>query len=202
MAEKYLNNNFIENNFVIGICPAGGWASKKCDPEKFAEIANALIKKYNAKIFIVWGKSDEEDAFKIHSLLEEKSIIAPETTIQELAAMIARCKILIANDSGPMHIATAVGTPVLALFGPTNPYMHGPFGDKNEWIHLDELECIECNLLVCPRKHECFRDLPVEKVLDKVELLISKNNIVIPSHELYAWERSAILLLHLLYSKF
>ncbi|MBI5730930.1 MAG: glycosyltransferase family 9 protein [Ignavibacteriales bacterium] len=182
VAEKYLNNNFIENNFVIGICPTGGWVSKKCDPEKFAEIADALIKKFNAKIFIIWGKSDEEDAFKIHSLLGEKSSIAPETTIQELAAMIARCKILISNDSGPMHIAAAVGTPVLGLFGPTNPYMHGPFGDKNEWIRLDELDCIECNLLVCPRKHECFRDLPVEKVLGKVELLISKNNIVIPSH--------------------
>jgi len=182
IAEKYFSNNFIENDFVFGICPTGGWASKKCDPEKFAEIAKVLINKFNAKIFIIWGKSDKEDAFKIHSLLGEKSFIAPETTIQELAAMIARCKILIANDSGPMHIASAVGTPILGLFGPTNPYRHGPFGDKNEWIRLDELECIECNLLVCPRKHECFRDLPVEKVLSKVESIISKNNIVIPSH--------------------
>ena len=181
-AEKYVRDNLIENNFVIGICPTGGWASKKCDPEKFAEIANALIKKYNAKIFIIWGKSDEEDALKIHSLLGGKSIIASETSIQELAALISRCEILIANDSGPMHIASAVGTPVLGLFGPTNPYMHGPYGDKNEWIRLDELECIECNLLVCPRKHECFRDLPVDRVLHKVESLISKNNLVIPTH--------------------
>ncbi len=181
-AEKYFRDNFIENNFVIGICPTGGWTSKKCDPEKFAEIANALIKKYNAKIFIIWGKSDEGDANKIHSMIDNNSFIAPETSIQELAAMISRCKILIANDSGPMHIASAVGTPVLGLFGPTNPYMHGPYGDKNEWIRMDELECIECNLLICPRKHECFRDLPVEKVLSKVESLISKNNIVIPIH--------------------
>ena len=181
-AEKYFSYNFIENNFVIGICPTGGWASKKCDPNKFAEIANALINKFNAKIFIIWGKSDEEDAFKIHSLLDEKSIIAPETTIQELAAMISRCKILISNDSGPMHISTAVGTPVLSLHGPTSPLMQGPYGDMHEWIQLSNLDCIECNLLVCPRKHECFRDLPVEKVLGKIESLISKNNIVIPSH--------------------
>jgi len=182
VAEKYLRDSFIENNFVVGICPTGGWASKKCDPIKFVEIANVLVNKFNAKIFILWGKSDEADALKIHSLLGDKSIIAPETTIQELAAMIARCKILIANDSGPMHIATSVGTPVLGLFGPTNPHMQGPFGEKNEWVRLDELECIECNLLVCPRKHECFRDLPVEKILGKVESLLVKNNIVIPSH--------------------
>jgi len=182
MADKYFKKNFLENDFVVGICPTGGWKSKKCDPEKFAEISNALIKEYNAKIFIIWGKSDEADANKIRSLIGSKSFIAPETSIQELAALISHCKILIANDSGPMHIASAVGIPVLGLFGPTNPYMHGPFGDKNEWIRLDELECIECNLLVCPRKHECFRDLPVEKVLHKVGSLISKNNIVIPVH--------------------
>jgi lipopolysaccharide heptosyltransferase II len=177
VAEKYLNKNFIENNFVIGICPTGGWASKKCDPEKFAEIANALMDKFNAKIFIIWGKSDEEDAFKIHSLLGEKSFIAPETTIQELAAMISRCKILIANDSGPMHIATAVGTPVLGLFGPTNPYTHGPFGEKNDWIRLDDLDCIECNLLECPKNHECFKNIPVGLVIDKVSNLIQKNRL-------------------------
>ena len=176
-AEKYFRNNFIENDFVVGICPTGGWASKKCDPEKFAEIANALIEKYKAKIFIIWGKSDEEDAFKIHSMLGEKSVIAPGTTIQELAAMIARCKILIANDSGPMHIATAVGTPVLGLFGPTNPYMHGPLGEKNEWIRLDELECIECNLLECPRNHECFKNIPLQLVIDKITNLINKNKL-------------------------
>ncbi len=182
VAEKYLRDSFIENNFVIGICPTGGWASKKCDPKKFVEIANALINKFNAKIFILWGKSDEADSLKIHSLLGDKSIIAPETTIQELAAMIARCKILIANDSGPMHISTAVGTPVLGLFGPTSPHMQGPFGEKNEWVRLDELDCIECNLLACPRNHECFRDLPVEKITAKVESLLVKNNIKIPSN--------------------
>ena len=182
VAEKYLRDSFIENNFVVGICPTGGWASKKCEPEKFAEIAEALIKKFNAKIFIIWGKSDEADAVKIHSLLGDKSILAPETTIQELAAMIARCKILIANDSGPMHIAAAVETPVLGLFGPTNPYMHGPYGEKNEWIRVDSLDCIECNLLDCPKNHECFRDLKVEDVLAKIELLLSKNKTSLPSN--------------------
>ncbi|MFA7228559.1 MAG: glycosyltransferase family 9 protein [Melioribacteraceae bacterium] len=177
VAEKYLRDSYIKNNFVVGICPTGGWASKKCEPEKFVEIANALIEKFNAKIIILWGKSDEEDAFKIHNALGDKSIIAPSTTIQELAAMIARCRFLVANDSGPMHIATAVGTPVLGLFGPTSPYMQGPFGEKHEWIRVDDLECIECNLLECPRNHECFRDLSIDKITEKVNALISKNNL-------------------------
>lgn len=179
VAEKYFKRNFSENDLVIGICPTGGWASKKCDPEKFAEIAEAVQTKFNAKILILWGNSDEDDAKKIHSLLKEKSFLAPNTSIQEMAAMISRCSILIANDSGPMHISTAVGTPVLSIHGPTSPRLQGPFGAKHEWLNLSELDCIECNLLVCPKNHECFRDLPIERVLSKVESLFSKNKIVV-----------------------
>jgi ADP-heptose:LPS heptosyltransferase len=176
-ADQYLRKNFSAGDFVIGICPAGGWPSKKCDPEKFAEIGERLIGEFKARILILWGKSDEEDAEKIYSRLGPKSVLAPSTSIQELAALISRLGILVANDSGPMHISTAVGTPVLSLHGPTSPQMQGPFGEKNEWVRLDQLECIECNLLECPRNHECFRDLPVEKVIDKVKMLIYKNRI-------------------------
>ncbi len=183
VAEKYMRENYIKNNFVVGICPTGGWASKKCDPEKFVEIANALIDKFNAKIIILWGKSDEEDAQKIYNLLGDRSILAPSTTIQELAAMIARCAILIANDSGPMHIATAVGTPVLGLFGPTSPYMQGPFGQQNEWLRVEGLDCLECNLLDCPKNHECFMDIKIERVIEKVDSLILKNKIKLNSEK-------------------
>jgi len=55
--------------------------------------------------------------------------------------------------------------------------MQGPFGKNNEWIRVDELECIECNLLECPRNHECFKELQIDSVLVKVQNLISKNNL-------------------------
>ena len=176
-AEKYLLENFSRKDFIVGICPTGGWASKKCDPDKFAEIADAVRIKFNAKILILWGKSDESDAKLIHSILGSNAVIAPSTSIQEMAALISRCDILIANDSGPMHIATAVGTPVLSMHGPTSPYMQGPYGDKHEWIRNEGLDCIECNLLDCPRNNECFRDLEIDKVLDKIHNLIVKNNL-------------------------
>ena len=176
-AEKYFSSIFSDKDFVIGVCPTGGWASKKCDPEKFAEIADAVKSKYDSKILILWGHSDEDDARKIQLLMNHESVFAPSTSIQELAALISKCKVLIANDSGPMHISTAVGTPVLSLHGPTNPLMQGPFGEKHEWIQLAELECINCNLLDCPRKHECFLEMPTDKVLDKVTNLIHKNNL-------------------------
>ncbi len=176
-AEKYFNETFTNNDFVVGICPTGSWASKKCDAEKFAEIAELVIKKYNATILILWGKGDEIDGEKLFGLLKDKTVYAPETSILEMSALISKCNFLIANDSGPMHIATALGTPVLSIHGPTAPELQGPFGEKHEWINLPELECIVCNLLECTKNHECFLNLSNEKIIQKIESLVIKNNL-------------------------
>lgn len=176
-ANKYFIESSLDKKFVVGICPTGSWESKKCDPEKLTEIANHVIERYGAQIFILWGKGDEKDANKLFNLLGEKTILAPSTSIQEMAALIEKCSFLIANDSGPMHIATALGIPVLSLHGPTNPKLQGPYGDKHEWINLPELDCIECNLLKCPKNHECFLNLPIESIMTKIDFLITKNKL-------------------------
>jgi heptosyltransferase III len=176
-AEKYFSKTFSNDEFVVGICPTGSWESKKCDPGKFAEIAAQVIKTYNAKILILWGKGDEKDGEKLQKILGDKCIYAPPTSIIEMAALISHCKFLIANDSGPMHIATALGTPVLSLHGPTSPQLQGPYGEKHEWIHLSELHCIMCNLLECKYNHECFLNLPMEKIMEKIDSLVSKNHL-------------------------
>ncbi len=180
--QKFADDFFLSKNlkgkFVIGISPSGGWKSKKCDPEKFAEFANALIIKYSCKILILWGPEDKEDALLINKLVE-KSILAPPTTINQMGALIKNCTLLIANDSGPMHIATAVITPVLSLHGPTNPEHQGPFGKEHDYLILDSLDCIKCNLLICSKKHECFKNITIEMVLDKIDYLIKKNKLEI-----------------------
>ena len=178
IVKKYFKENNLINKIVVGFSPSGGWQSKKCEPEKFALIGNAIKKKYNVEILILWGKSDFDEATKIHQLIPN-SFLAPHTSIREMGAFIQSCSFLIANDSGPMHISTAVGTPVLSLHGPTDPLLQGPFGNKHEWINYAELDCIKCNLLVCPKKHECFIDLPLERIMEKLKLLIEKNNIKI-----------------------
>lgn len=177
-AQKYFENTFAQNDFVVGICPTGSWASKKCDAIKFAEIATELVNKYKAKILILWGKGDEKDSLDVKNLLNEKAILAPDTSIQQMAALISKCKILVANDSGPMHISTAIGTPVLSLHGPTAPHLQGPFGDKHEVMNLPELDCIICNLLECNKKHECFLEMPIDLIMNKIDSLIKKNKLL------------------------
>lgn len=182
-SNDFFKEKFNTNDLVFGISPSGGWASKKCDPVKFAEIGDSVIDEFSAKILLLWGPGDHSEALEIRKLMKNKVTLAPLTDIRKMGALIKNCSALIANDSGPMHISTAVKTPTLSLHGPTNPLLQGPFGDKHEWIRLDELDCIECNLLDCPRKHECFMDLPLSAVMDKVRQLLKKNNIPLPVNE-------------------
>lgn len=178
-AEKFFSENNLSHSLVCGIIPGGGWQSKRCDPIKFAEIADSVIEKFNAKILLLWGPGDKAEADEIKKLSKNNLLLAPPTTINQLGALIEKCSFVIANDSGPMHISTAVGTPTLALHGPTDPKMQGPFGKKHEYIRLEELECIGCNLLDCPRNHECFLQLPTERVIGKIQTLFIKNKIEI-----------------------
>jgi len=178
-AEEYFYKSGISGKRVIGILPSGGWNSKKCPPDKFAELASAVYNKYDAELLILWGPGDLNDAKEIRSALNVKTHFAPESSIKEMAALTALCDCVIANDSGPMHISAALGIPTLALFGPTNPALQGPYGIKNETAILNELGCIICNHTECPKNKECFRNMPVSLILDKLEKIIKKNNLMI-----------------------
>ncbi len=177
-AEKFWTGTFGADEFVAGVLPCGSWPSKKCDPDKFAEIADAIAKKFGARILLIWGPEEKEEVRRIQNLMKTIPVIAPSTSVCEMAALVGRCRLVIANDSGPMHIAVAVGTPVLALHGPTNPLRQGPFGPRHEGLRLESLPCIGCHLKVCPVHHECFRDLPAGMVLAAVSRIIEKNQLL------------------------
>jgi len=167
--QKFFQNNFSTDEKVIGIIPAGGWESKRCDAVKWVEICNAISEKKNVKFLILWGPGDEKDALHIKKALPALTVIAPKTKLNEMNGMIKYCDLILANDSGPMHISAGLGIPTLGIFGPTNPKAHGPYSPNSDYVIKDDLFCIICNKLTCPYKHECMLELPVEKVIEKVE---------------------------------
>lgn len=175
-ADDFFSENKLDDEKVFGIIPSGGWDSKRCDKEKWVEICNELVKKFNPKILVLWGPGDERDADYIKSNLGEKCLLSPKSTLPQMAAMISKCDLVIANDSGPMHISAALGIPTLGIFGPTNPKAHGPYSANSDYVIKEDLHCIICNKLICPFEHECMRELRVEKVLEKVEK-IKKNSL-------------------------
>jgi lipopolysaccharide heptosyltransferase II len=175
-AKEYMKNNLPAGKKILGVLPSGGWASKRCDANKWVEICKAIKKKYDDIVFLIlWGPGDESDAEFIKNNLGDEAVLGHETNIGKLSALIKNCDLVIANDSGPMHISAALGVPTLGIFGPTNPKAHGPYSPNSDYIIKEDLHCIICNKLVCPYKHECMTQLPVEMVLAKVERIVSKS---------------------------
>jgi lipopolysaccharide heptosyltransferase II len=175
----FIKKNFPGNISITGIIPSGGWASKRCDAVKWVEICKALHKRYKMMFLILWGPGDEQDADYIKQQLTELTVLAPATSIIEMAGLINNCGLIVANDSGPMHIAAALGVPTLGLFGPTNPQMHGPYAENSCYVIKKDLFCIICNKTECPYKHECFINMDVNNVVDKAGTLMLKSKMTI-----------------------
>ena len=174
-AKDFIAKNFNPGKTIVGIIPSGGWPSKRCDASRWVEIGKAVTEKYNSEILILWGPGDENDSNYIKENLTG-SVLAPKTTVSKMSGYINNCSIILANDSGPMHIAAALNIPTLGIFGPTNPKAHAPYSENSAYVIKDDLFCIICNLLECPYHHECMMQLPVESILNQIEKI--GNNIL------------------------
>lgn len=172
-AKKFVETNLPSNKKIIGIIPSGGWPSKRCDASKWVEICESIKLKHDVVFLILWGPGDESDANFIQDKLPNDSILIPEVEIGKLSALIKNCDIVIANDSGPMHISAALGVPTLGIFGPTNPAAHKPYSPSSDYVIKEDLHCIICNKLVCPYNHECMKQLSADAVITKIEKLLN-----------------------------
>ena len=171
-AENFFSKLNNQDHLKIGVIPSGGWESKRCDPVKWIEICNEILKRYDAQFLILWGPGDENDSKMIFEAFSSKSTMAPKSSFGELSALIEKCELVIANDSGPMHVSATLGKPTLGIFGPTDPQAHQPYSENSSFVIHSELHCIKCTKLVCPYNHECMLELPVEKVMNEIEKLI------------------------------
>jgi heptosyltransferase-2 len=152
---------------VVALAPGARWATKRWPAERFAEVADALAAD-GLRIVLAGGPADR-DAFAAFRAAVRSRVDADLSflPLDALAASLARVQLLIACDSGPVHLATAVGTPVLALFGPTSVARWGP-PPPGRAISLG-LRCSPCSNHggeVCPeRHHRCLGDLTAESVV-------------------------------------
>ena len=116
------------NDPVVAINPGANWESKRWPPDRFARVADRLARRDRARIVLLWGPGERDLAERIAGEMSEKSRLAPETGLKSLAALLKRCRLMISGDSGPLHMAAAVGTPTVALFGPSHAERNGPYG--------------------------------------------------------------------------
>jgi lipopolysaccharide heptosyltransferase II len=154
----------LEGALVVALNFSGGWAAKRWPLERFAELAGHLVHLYNAHIIAVWGPGERPQAEKLAALAAVPVILIPETDLKELAGILARADLMVSTDSGPMHIAAAVGAPCVALFGPTNYRLQGPYGPHHQIVVKDGLGCLGCNRTACDHI-SCMNSLTVKEVL-------------------------------------
>ena len=175
-ADSFWQKEGLDNRHVIAINFSGGWATKRWPLAHFAHLIDLLNYAHNAKLLIVWGPEEKESAMSLQQMATTPALLIPETNLTQLAAILAKVDMMVTTDSGPMHIAAAMGKPCVAIFGPTNPKMQGPYGKGHEIITKNELACLGCNRLDCSHV-SCMASLTVKEVNAAVEACIQKNNI-------------------------
>lgn len=182
-ADDFVNKAGIGNRFIIGISKTGGWESKRYKSDDYIDLINRINRKYDASFMLFWGtKKEKQDCEYIaETITDRNAVVIPDSPIKYLGALIRKCRLVIGNDSGPLHIAVSVGTPTLGIYGPTNPQLQGPYGDKNESIVSEDLKCLYCNLLECDIGNICMTQLSKDHIIEKMEHLAEKNSISIPA---------------------
>lgn len=167
LLEKYGLND----KDYIAINPVAYWKTKLWDDGNFACLADLISDKLKKKV--IFTGSESAPIEKITSMMGANSInLAGQTTLLELACIFKKAQLVVTTDSGPMHLACAVGTPVVALFGPTDPARTGPYGAGHTIIRAD-LPCSPCFLKDC-LTIQCMKNITPERVFAVVEGRIKK----------------------------
>lgn len=131
---------------LIGIHPGGNWIYKLWSAEKYAQLATALSKEKNTAILLFAGPNERKLQTQVADMMDAPPILVETENLRDVATLIAACDVYIGNDTGPMHIAAAVRTPVITLFGSTNHIRSGPYGEKHTVVQSGmELGCNPCH---------------------------------------------------------
>lgn len=165
--EMLISLNLDLNQPLIILSPGASYGpSKRWPAEKFARLASLLQKKKKANILIVGYQDEARLAESISSEMSKKPIsLTGKTSLRQLAGLISHADLFITNDSGPMHMANALKTPVVAVFGPTDPIITGPFQEPSVVIKKD-VTCWPCSYRECPFDHRCMLGIDPEEVFE------------------------------------
>jgi lipopolysaccharide heptosyltransferase I len=161
----------------VAICPSSRWHTKNWPTERFAEVAAKLQTELAADIILLGGPDDIETCRSIEEVLPAAcQNLAGKTSLIEMGSILQQVDLLISNDSGPSHMAAAVNTPTLVIFGPTNPDRTRPFGD-NHHVLKTSYPCQPCHSRVCQNPDiPCITGVKVYQVFDKAREILTKLN--------------------------
>jgi heptosyltransferase-1 len=161
----------------VTITPGSNWRTKNWAPERYGELASRLMHD-GLPVAVTWGPGDESLVRKLVSAAG-KDILQVPTTLEELIALCERSRLFIAGDTGPMHFAAAVGTPIVSIFGPTSSDRNGPFS-REDIVVERRLSCRPCyEREKCPLEHwQCMTEITVDHVYEACRKRLSLPELV------------------------
>jgi len=176
-ASGFIHSCGMENShLLVGFNPGATYGSAKCwDPHRFSELGTRLCRDYGACILIFGDQGERELATTIAQGIDGKAVnLAGSTTLPQLAALMETCDVVVTNDTGPMHISAAVKTPVVAIFGSTDPVTTGPCGNGHIIVRK-KVSCSPCLKRVCPMDHQCMDLISTDDVQEALVKIIQGN---------------------------
>jgi heptosyltransferase II len=160
---------------TIGLFPGSNASSRRWDADRYASLARRLSRD-GVRVLVFGGPQEARLTAQVAG--EAALDLGGRTDLPMLAAGLAACRLLVSNDSGPMHLAAAVGTPTVTLQGPADPVVTRPLGGRHVMLRHPELPCVPCVKNVCPRTgrgyvlpdatRECLRLISVDAALEAV----------------------------------
>lgn len=183
--EEYVSD-FIYKNIketapiiIIHPCTSKFGSFKQWPILNYAVVADKILETYNANVVFTWGPGELEVVNEIILNMKHKALAACEaTSIKQLIELIRRADLFIGGDTGPLHIASIFGIPTVAIFGPKDPAIYGPYNDKAIVVRKD-LPCSPCSKRTCP-KPECMTTILPEEVFHAIEELMRKQVLSAP----------------------
>lgn len=153
--------------------PGGGWATKLWPAERFGELAERIFEQHGLESLVTYGPGEERLAVAVADASPHKRAIPFACNLIEFIEVARRAQLFVGGDTGPMHIAAAVNTPIVGLFGPTDPLRNGPFDPRDRAVGRADLDCrTECYRRSCDH-WECMF-IPVDTVQRAVDARLQK----------------------------
>jgi heptosyltransferase-2 len=157
---------------IIAIHPGGFYATQRWDKSSFALLAKKLLGTYPLKIVVLGAPGEKDLVNDIVAEINDGRATARLTDIKTLISVLSGCKLLICNNSGPLHLAGALGAPVVSLMGPTDPLRYSPAG-KQAAVIRKGLACSPCSKGECS-SHACMKAISIEDVFQAVKVILQK----------------------------
>ncbi len=165
---------FKDASYIV-VSPGGRSQSKLWAKEKFLKLCEKIIGRFKCKVLLVGDLKDKIITNWIAQNISSKDEVfdlSGNISLLQLAELLRRAKVLITNDSGALHMGSAVGIPVVAIFGPTNELQYGPVGEKSIAV-TDDIDCRPCIYAKCKDFFPCLNNIGVSKVYKEVEKILS-----------------------------